>query len=651
MEIYMRKIALVAALALGLFLGNSGADLYAYGADHWAAEAIEEAVDKEWIPTFDGTEPDRPITRAEFVSLLVNSQKLRGDAAATQTFTDVEESDWFYSPLLVARQQGIASGYPDGSFHPEAEISRQDVVVLLLMLAKVQVLADYEPLLNFTDENQIGPYARNAVALAVEKEYLQGYGDATLRPENAITIAEALTLNRAYRAEPFTAKSSQLSTLEITAVAPVSADPYHYTVTYQLRPAAELYYLVKYTDALPQLWEMDWEHGSLGETAGRTLETSDFAAEPGAEEARLWLLAVDGNRNYIWQSADFTLTPALFAQGHGTAEDPFVIMTEDDLLAVGQENFLNRHYILGEHITLTAAWIPLGTAEMPFSGVFNGNGKIIRDLRVNSNLPYVGLFGYVQGSGGEKAEISNLLLISRGVSGRNYVGGIAGYVGTEGIISACAVLADESLAYSAAVYAFGSDVKAGGLVGGNAGLIRDCYTNATTTAVSTGAELSLGGVAGVVSGTVQNSYSVSAVTGIASGGTVNVGGIAGRAADGIFRACLGINSTISGSGATVHSGRITGQDSGARIENCYGFAGNAGWGTDGGRDGTPVSGDETLYLDLYGPEGLDWDASEEANGSSVWLLDLSARYILPVLRDANLISQKNQTLPDHLLYF
>jgi hypothetical protein len=158
----------------------------------------------------------------------------------------------------------------------------------------------------------------------------------------------------------------------------------------------------------------------------------------------------------------------------------------------------------------------------------------------------------------------------------------------------------------------------------------------------------VGGVVGVSTGIVENSYSISAVIGVASGGSVNAGGIAGKAR-GLLQNCLGINSTVSGSGQILNSGKIIGYDSGASLNNCFGFAGASGWGD--GRDGIPIFGDAALYFELYGPEGLGWDISEDEPGTTTWLADPAAHYILPVLRQANLILQKNQMLPDHLLYF
>jgi hypothetical protein len=190
----------------------------------------------------------------------------------------------------------------------------------------------------------------------------------------------------------------------------------------------------------------------------------------------------------------------------------------------------------------------------------------------------------------------------------------------------------------------------GGIAGGNAGRIVNCYANATTTAVSTGTEVSVGGIAGTHTGILADSYAISAVTGVASAGNVNVGGIAGKA-QGILTGCLGINSTVSGSGQSIRSGKIAGYDQEADIINSFGFFGNNGWGVGNSNDGTPISGEETLYPDLYGPEGLNWDISEQADDSTAWLVDATAHYILPILRTVDGPVQKNQMLPDHLLYF
>lgn len=89
---------------------------------------------------------------------------------------------------------------------------------------------------------------------------------------------------------------------------------------------------------------------------------------------------------------------------------------------------------LVNNLTLTEAFTPIGTAEKPFKGTFDGNGKTISGL--NINLPEadnVGLFAVVDG------EVKNLTIEGATVTGKTNVGVIAGSVGATGKITNCTV--------------------------------------------------------------------------------------------------------------------------------------------------------------------------------------------------------------------
>ncbi|MBQ1955820.1 MAG: hypothetical protein II350_08825 [Clostridia bacterium] len=116
-----------------------------------------------------------------------------------------------------------------------------------------------------------------------------------------------------------------------------------------------------------------------------------------------------------------------FAGGSGTESDPFVIETAGQLgyfAALAKEDTLaGQHFILGEDIILSDdsvsnIWTPVGTAEIPFEGVFDGGGHSVSGL-VSEDSACAGLFGYVNNS-----EIRNLS-VSGSVSGVS-AGGIAG---------------------------------------------------------------------------------------------------------------------------------------------------------------------------------------------------------------------------------
>ena len=118
-------------------------------------------------------------------------------------------------------------------------------------------------------------------------------------------------------------------------------------------------------------------------------------------------------------------------QGSGTENDPYVITTADQL--AGIKNNLGAYYKLGDNITLTGNWEPIGTfeaanedgetpkAEKAFTGVFDGNGKTISGLKVNGKIA-AGLFGCVA-----NGTVKNVTIQNAAVSGSCMAAAAVGY--------------------------------------------------------------------------------------------------------------------------------------------------------------------------------------------------------------------------------
>ncbi|WP_158301918.1 Ig-like domain-containing protein [Paenibacillus mesophilus] len=98
--------------------------------------------------------------------------------------------------LSLARAQGIVNGYPDQSFKPDGTITRAEFTVMLMNGLKPE--SDGGDL-HFTDKNSIGTWAVQQVAQAVDLGIISGYDDGTFRPNANITRAEMITMvMRAY---------------------------------------------------------------------------------------------------------------------------------------------------------------------------------------------------------------------------------------------------------------------------------------------------------------------------------------------------------------------------------------------------------------------------------------------------------------------
>lgn len=157
-------------------------------AGHWAQSAVTE-----WFAHGlgngypDGTfRPDRSVTRAEFAVMANKAFGIApgGDAA----FRDSKTSDWYYSNLAAAFNNGYIKGYMDGSVKPNKAITRQEAAV---MLAKLLNLTTYATM-QFTDSAQLPAWASGSVAAVANAGVVIGYPDGSFRGSRSISRAEAV---------------------------------------------------------------------------------------------------------------------------------------------------------------------------------------------------------------------------------------------------------------------------------------------------------------------------------------------------------------------------------------------------------------------------------------------------------------------------
>jgi hypothetical protein len=145
----------------------------------------------------DGTfRPNNPITRAEFVSILVKALQLTAYNPATPDFNDVARGDWFYNSVENAVYAGIAKGY-GGAFKPNDPITREEMAAILVnaLDGQNQARASANAGTAFTDDASISTWARGFVAVAVQDGLIKGdLGDNSFRPKSVATRAEACAM-------------------------------------------------------------------------------------------------------------------------------------------------------------------------------------------------------------------------------------------------------------------------------------------------------------------------------------------------------------------------------------------------------------------------------------------------------------------------
>ena len=135
----------------------------------------------------DGTfGPERNMTRAEVTTMFARllTEQIEADKTYSNTFTDVPKGYWAANYIGYMQQFGIITGYSDGSFRPDAPVTRAEFATIASRFEKLT-----EGSKSFTDVSDTY-WAARYINFAATRGWVTGYSDGTFKPENTITRAE-----------------------------------------------------------------------------------------------------------------------------------------------------------------------------------------------------------------------------------------------------------------------------------------------------------------------------------------------------------------------------------------------------------------------------------------------------------------------------
>lgn len=191
----IRKTFLTLSLVF-LLLANSISPIYATQptdiSDNWAKDYITQWINDGIISGYeDGTfKPNSNITRAEFVKLINKSMGF--SEKGELSYKDVNQNDWFYADIQIASKAGYIIGYNKDKFAPNNPITREQATAILVRIKDLAENTD--AISKFNDKEKISEWAKGLVGAAVELEYINGYTDGTFRASNSLTRAEAVNI-------------------------------------------------------------------------------------------------------------------------------------------------------------------------------------------------------------------------------------------------------------------------------------------------------------------------------------------------------------------------------------------------------------------------------------------------------------------------
>jgi len=297
--------------------------------------------------------------------------------------------------------------------------------------------------------------------------------------------------------------------------------PVHNTTSGEHRTIQEMLYKNNYSDwkDFDTMWGMKPNKGSLP-----------------------YLLSLGPNDEILEENIDY-----IKFEGEGTENNPFIIDNTDKFNILS--SFSGKgYYKLANDIDASSLkdFYFVGTKGIPFTGVFDGNGCTIRNLSLEFEDIYVGMFGYISGGTVKNLTLDNVNVTSTYSKEILHVGGLAGYI-TEGAIIENVNITGNSVIIETEN---GNTSYVGGLVGfsGLDSVIKQSSTSGNVNTKATRLKYAGGLVGYISSSTIENSNSnVQVLNDSQSSTSCNLGGLIGGASKGIVSNCNSSGAIINNS--------------------------------------------------------------------------------------------------------
>lgn len=168
----------------------------------WAEDGITYMSERGTVAGYGNGKfmPERQVTRAQAVTFMVRelyAQELQQEANGGMTYTDVPKNHPFYLEIAIAAKHGLASGFPDSTFHPDAPMSRAETAAFL---TRAYSLVKGQQPVTLTDTAK--HWAAAPILIMSSNGLIGGYSDSTFRPDRSVTRAEfAVFMSRVIRFE------------------------------------------------------------------------------------------------------------------------------------------------------------------------------------------------------------------------------------------------------------------------------------------------------------------------------------------------------------------------------------------------------------------------------------------------------------------
>ncbi|MCX7747609.1 MAG: S-layer homology domain-containing protein [Clostridia bacterium] len=172
---------------------------------HWSKDAVNDMGSRLVVNGTDEYhfEPDKAISRGEFISVIVRALGLMRTGNGKDVFTDVTSDQFYYDAVAIAYKYGIIEGYGKSIFRPEKNVSREEAMVILsraMKIAKIDTaLEEGEALMimnKYSDSFEAAAWAVKSISQCIKTGIVKGYKQKIMIKANITRAETAVMIQR-----------------------------------------------------------------------------------------------------------------------------------------------------------------------------------------------------------------------------------------------------------------------------------------------------------------------------------------------------------------------------------------------------------------------------------------------------------------------
>lgn len=167
----------------------------------WFYDVVQYVYDNDIMTGLNKTTfgPAENLSRAQFVNILY---RMEGSPKVTfkNKFSDVKDGEFYSAAVIWASNEGVVSGYNDGSFGPADNITREQIAVMMYRYAKYkgEDVSQSANLNKYPDGKSVSSFATESVKWAVAEGLIKGQGDGKLDPQGDTSRAACAAIITRY---------------------------------------------------------------------------------------------------------------------------------------------------------------------------------------------------------------------------------------------------------------------------------------------------------------------------------------------------------------------------------------------------------------------------------------------------------------------